>query len=118
MADENSVGEKIRRLRVAARLSQEKVAELAGLSRPTYRRYEAGQVAKMEGLAAIAKALGVGVYELIPGRDPMEGTGRVRDGDVEDWTRELAHELLTLSEGQRRNFFAHMHGYLSALKTK
>lgn len=56
----------IRRIRRARGFSQEKVAELAGISRPAYRNIENGaSVPRVDTLQSIAKALGVKIQDLV-----------------------------------------------------
>ena len=56
------VGENIRRIREYQRLSQEELAELAGIHRVTLARYESGKVDPgAQQIGRIAEALGVSV---------------------------------------------------------
>ncbi|HHX89817.1 MAG TPA: helix-turn-helix transcriptional regulator [Paracoccus sp.] len=54
------IGDRFRRARLAARLTQEQVADLAGISRPRYRDIETGAAAaRTTTLINIARALGL-----------------------------------------------------------
>lgn len=54
------IGDHFRRARLAARLTQEQVADLAGISRPRYRDIETGAAAaRTTTLINIARALGL-----------------------------------------------------------
>jgi transcriptional regulator with XRE-family HTH domain len=59
-----SLGDNIRRIRRAKNLSQDQLANLAGLSRPTVSMIEGGKNAEQATINAIAKALNVSVSEL------------------------------------------------------
>ena len=60
------VGENIRRIRECQRLSQEELAELAGIHRVTLARYESGKVDPgAQQIGRIAEALGVTVDALM-----------------------------------------------------
>ncbi len=55
-----AIGDHFRRARLAARLTQEQVADLAGISRPRYRDVETGAAAaRTTTLINIARALGL-----------------------------------------------------------
>ena len=60
-----TVGEKIKRFRIARQLSQKQLAEMAGMSEPGLRNYELGNRHPSEKqLKKIAEALGVSVYAI------------------------------------------------------
>lgn len=60
------IGEQIRAVRRDARLSQEKLAELAGMDRQAINRIEQGhQAALIDNLIRIADALGVPLADLV-----------------------------------------------------
>jgi len=60
------VAANLRRMRLAKGLSQERLAESAGLSRPAYRNLEKGvSTPRTATLMAVARALGVGVEQLL-----------------------------------------------------
>ncbi len=62
------VGRRIRTVRRAADLTQEVIAERAGIHRTNMSLYENGQkVPKLETFVKIAMALGVSPCELLPG---------------------------------------------------
>lgn len=66
MRGRHTLGQRIRRLRNAAGLSQDALARAAGIGRVTLVRLEKGeQTSRYKTLGAIAKALGVDVSELI-----------------------------------------------------
>ena len=66
MQGRHTLGQRIRRLRKSARLSQDALARAAGIGRVTLVRLEKGeQTPRFKTLDAIAKALGVGVSELL-----------------------------------------------------
>jgi transcriptional regulator with XRE-family HTH domain len=64
------IGENLRKLRKLKKLSQERVAELAGVSQQLVSQLETGKTEKTTELPAIAQALGVGVHELDPAYSP------------------------------------------------
>lgn len=60
------VGARLRAARTDARLSQERLGELAGIDRKTVVRAEAGQVdLKLSAWLALARALGVPLADLV-----------------------------------------------------
>lgn len=62
------VGDRIRALREAKELSQEKLAELSGLSRKTISRMENGvQSSDLDQLNRVARGLQVGTWRLFYG---------------------------------------------------
>ena len=66
MRGRHTLGQRIRRLRNSAGLSQVALAGAAGIGRVTVVRLEKGeQTPRFKTLSAIAKALGVGVSELL-----------------------------------------------------
>ncbi|MER5350561.1 helix-turn-helix transcriptional regulator [Kitasatospora sp. NPDC002551] len=68
LAERRAVGVRIRHLRRAAQLSQEKLGELVGRDRQTIRHYEHGMTpASLDDLVAIARALGVPTWRLFYG---------------------------------------------------
>lgn len=62
------IGDNIRNLREKMKLSQEKLAEKAGLSLSSYKRIENGEEAtyKFKNVESIANALGIQVYDIVP----------------------------------------------------
>lgn len=59
------LGQRIREIRIAARMTQEKTAQAAGVTFKHYQTIEGGKTnATVTTLAAIARALGVGIGEL------------------------------------------------------
>lgn len=64
------IGENLRRLRKLKKLSQDRVAELAGVSQQLVSQLETGKAEKTTELPAIAQALGVSVHELDPAYSP------------------------------------------------
>jgi len=72
------LGENLRSRRIILGLSQELVAERAGLSRSTLLRLEAGEGGKVEHMMTIAFVLGV-AEDLIGALDPLNtDLGRAR----------------------------------------
>ena len=66
----------VRRARLAKGLSQGKVAEVAGISRPAYRNIESGaSVPRVDTLQSIARALGVKLQDLVT---PVKSLSAVR----------------------------------------
>ena len=66
MRGRHTLGQRIRRLRNAAGLSQDALARTAGIGRVTLVRFEKGeQTPRYKTLGAIARALGVRVSELL-----------------------------------------------------
>ncbi|HZD66196.1 MAG TPA: helix-turn-helix transcriptional regulator [Acidimicrobiales bacterium] len=67
----SDLGSRLRALRQAAELSQEKLAARADLSAATIRRIELDQLdPNLATLRAIARALGVGLAELVEEEEP------------------------------------------------
>lgn len=61
----DTIGERIKKVRLSLGLTQKKLGELCGIAEPTIRRYELGKLnPKIGTLNKIAKALGVPVTEL------------------------------------------------------
>ncbi|MFE6922636.1 helix-turn-helix domain-containing protein [Nocardia sp. NPDC057663] len=83
-----SIGERIERARVAAGLSQNQLAEKAGITQPTLSRTIAGsRVAKMNELVAIAHATGSLLQELTgfsPVADEVQCAARSANGAAMD----------------------------------
>lgn len=76
MADQDVLGENLRRLRQAKKLSQAELASRAGLSRVGYRNIEMGAaVPKADTLARLAASLEVGLDDLVR---PVEKLSAVR----------------------------------------
>ena len=69
-----SIGERIRRLRTEASLSQQKVADAVGVSRVAVTKWESGQTRDMrhESLMGLAKLFGISLDELLSGMEPSE----------------------------------------------
>lgn len=66
LARRRALGDNLRAARKAAKLSQEALAELAGLDRQAINRIEQGhQAALVDNLFRIADALGVSLAELV-----------------------------------------------------
>ena len=66
MRGRHTLGQRVRRLRNSAGLSQDALAGAAGVGRVTLVRLEKGeQTPRFRTLEAIAKALGVGVLDLV-----------------------------------------------------
>ena len=66
-----NLGKRLRALRQAAELSQERLVARAELSAATVRRIELGQLdPNLATLRAIARALGVGLAELVEEEEP------------------------------------------------
>jgi len=64
--EQKIIGNNLRRIREARGLSQEKAAELSGISRPAYRNIETGEsTPKVSTLQSIADGLGVKLQDLI-----------------------------------------------------
>jgi transcriptional regulator with XRE-family HTH domain len=62
------VGERVRALRAGRGLTQLRLAERSGISRPSIANVEAGrQNVSLRQLCALAEALGVGVEEFLAG---------------------------------------------------
>jgi transcriptional regulator with XRE-family HTH domain len=69
MRSEGLVVEKIRRLREEQSLSQQELADRAGVAKSTvYEAETARRTPKLESLEKIATALGISVAELLEGR--------------------------------------------------
>ncbi len=68
-AIQRRVGERVRALRADRGLTQLRLAEQSGISRPSIANLEAGrQNVSLRQLCALALALGVGVEDLVAGR--------------------------------------------------
>jgi transcriptional regulator with XRE-family HTH domain len=66
LARRRALGDRIREARTAQKLSQEKLAELAGLDRQSINRIEMGhQAAVVDNLFRIARALDVPLADLV-----------------------------------------------------
>lgn len=77
------LGQKLRRLREARGLSQERVAHVAGISAFTYFKFEKGESKpgtpmnpQLLTLLALSQALGVRLDELLPDWEPDVTAGR------------------------------------------
>lgn len=68
MANETAVAEKIRGARLRRGWSQDRLASMAGVSRPTVARIEAGQGIGTDRLEKVAESLGLRV-DLVAIRD-------------------------------------------------
>jgi transcriptional regulator with XRE-family HTH domain len=104
------IGERIRRLRKAARMTQEDLAAAAGLSTDLIRKLEQGrrETASIRSLHRIAAALDVDLGELL-GRDSMPDAApdagvvalRQAVADVADLLGDVEGEPLSLREAER-----------------
>lgn len=113
---ENVVGANLERLRVKAKLTQDEVAQKAGLSRLAYRKIEKGQSEPREGtLNGLATAVGVTVRELVTPVERLQGARfrskkkmRLRDTILADVAAQLADyaELEDLLEKPRTDVLA------------
>ncbi|WP_457028126.1 helix-turn-helix transcriptional regulator [Kitasatospora sp. P5_F3] len=66
LAERRRVGEAIRALREARRLSQDQLGEAVGVDRRTMSTYEVGSVAmSLDRITAVALALGVEPWQLL-----------------------------------------------------
>lgn len=96
-----TLGERLQRLRQAARLSQPQLAEAAGVPVTTLRNWEQGRRGMMlETAATVAEALGVTLDELAGSDTETQESPRIRShvNDVEAIISEVK-ELARLSEG-------------------
>jgi transcriptional regulator with XRE-family HTH domain len=80
-----SLGQRIEAYRISRNLTQDELAELAGVSRSTLARLEAGTSGTVDSLARVMQALGLGarLLEIVPNAlasplDPSSGKGTVR----------------------------------------
>lgn len=64
-----TIGQRLKRLRIKKRLSLKQVAEQLGISASTYRDWEYGKAIQGEPYMDLAKVLNVGIVELITGKD-------------------------------------------------
>ena len=72
-----TLGENIRRYRTAAGMSQERLAELIGKTRPSVSLYESGHtVPPVYVIEKIADVLGVSKVDIIEQREKLSGTER------------------------------------------
>ncbi len=92
----NSVGEKIRQLRLLAGLSQENIADEIGMSHGNFGKIERGEIdINTQHLFAVAKALKVDVIDLFDfnnsnsGRDTKNKFGFATKADIEKLTESL-----------------------------
>ena len=76
MYAEETVGQRIQRLREALNLSQEELAEKVDLSVNSLARIEAGAIRPLQFLGNIADALGVTKDYIESGRDPQDEIDR------------------------------------------
>jgi len=78
-----SFGEQIRKYRKAKKMTQDELAEAAGLHRVTLANYETGRKdnPSAENVAAIASALGVSILQLV-GEESVSRTPELSDADV------------------------------------
>ena len=68
MADRNTIGQRVRRMRLGRRLSQEALAELAGVRASTIARIEGGhRTPRPATIRQLAKALNVSQWSLMLG---------------------------------------------------
>lgn len=66
LARRRAIGDQIRAARLHANLTQEAVANIAGMDRPTYNRIEQGHAsALLDTLILIADAIGVPLADLV-----------------------------------------------------
>ncbi len=66
MATDEDFGNRLRRFRIEANLTQRQLAKLAGAANSSIQNYEAGRVPTQGRLQALADAVGRGVEELLP----------------------------------------------------
>jgi len=78
------LGERIKEQRCKSNLSQERVAELVGISRQAVTKWESGQsLPSMANLITLSEILGVPIGELTGGENlPPEGTSNKKTGTV------------------------------------
>jgi len=97
MATKPCISRNLRRIRAASGLSQMKVAKAAGISRVGYSAIESGRTEspKVGNLQAIARALGVGLAELLSVPDRPR-TVRFRFGSLRGGRLEAQREQLVL----------------------
>lgn len=105
-------GERIRELRLAAKLSQEQLAELASLNRVTIAKYEAGRVEPgAQALSRIADALDVSV-DLILGKAPAASDrpktaeSKIISACVDKMPKEDRERVLALMKAVYADYFA------------
>jgi Zn-dependent peptidase ImmA (M78 family)/DNA-binding XRE family transcriptional regulator len=95
-----TIGANLRRLRTARRVTQENLAEAAGITRVAYRNLETGiSLPRAETLQALARALEVGVQELVT--PPVE----MRSVRFRSFRRLNTREQILLDVGRRLRDF-------------
>ncbi len=74
----NITGERLRRMRVAKKMSQEDVAKVLGISRTGYNKYESGDIKPVRKLKELSVLFGVST-DYILGRDDPVSKAAPRD---------------------------------------
>lgn len=107
-------GERIRELRIAAKLSQEQLAELASLNRVTIAKYESGKVEPgARALSRIADALEVSTDVLLGKTDgipkipstPKTPESRIISECVDKMTKEDRERALAMMRAVYADYF-------------
>lgn len=117
-----SIGERLRKIRKDARLTQEALGDLAGVSKQSISQIESGQTGspKASTLEPLSRRLGVSLHWLMTGRGPervndVSSSGdhlvNERDGDVALASQSVQMEAAILFEAnQWAKFFQHVEG--------
>lgn len=96
-----SFSERLKVLRESLELNQTEIAELAGVSRINYNRYEAGKVVPtVPFLGALYRSTRVNLVWLLVGEGEMMGTGGLTGQEME-----MLECWRVLPEGKRAAYF-------------
>jgi len=91
-----TLGQRLRQLRIKNKKSQKQIAALVGVPASTYRDWEYGKQIKGEPYAQLAKALNVSLVELLTGEAPLKGSLMVDISELEDIVKRIKSTVLAL----------------------
>ena len=91
----DTIGNRLRRIRMARGLTTKEVAQAAGVAVSTYREWEYGRAIQGEPYVALSRVLGVSLLELLTGAAPAAQDGWMKNLQaLKDQVQVLERQLL------------------------
>ena len=95
-----SFGKRIRNLRIAKSISQEKLAELSGLHATYIGQIERGEKSPtIESIYKISVGLNISISKL------LDNMNDISDSDKEDWATKIYNEIISLPDPKKEKIY-------------